>query len=259
MPVRVEQHDDPRLGPAFQPEDQEQRLHSHREQEQRVMAVERPTCQARARDQDRRSPGQAQGTNTPSSLRVARRECEDRPSSRPRRRPSPEPLVRCSSAAVAGLSAFPVCRRRLSAAARRHQLTAPRPPSLAAGLFLRCLRPSVAPRLSRAPLLRLDCPLPGALRPPCLKPQVRSSSPPSSTFSPAHPKPAPRHDGLAGRSPGTDPGPSPPLHRKRRRRSALVTTKTEDSAIAAAPSIGDRRGPPSGTSAPIATGISAAL
>ena len=67
------------------------------------------------------------------------------------------------------------------------------------------------------------------------------------------------HDGLGGRSLGTDPGPSPPLHRKRRRRSALVTTKTEDSAIAAAPSIGDRRGPPRGTSAPIATGISAAL
>ena len=43
------------------------------------------------------------------------------------------------------------------------------------------------------------------------------------------------------------------------RRSAFPTTKTEDVAIAAAASIGDSCGPPKGTSAPAATGISATL
>ncbi len=49
------------------------------------------------------------------------------------------------------------------------------------------------------------------------------------------------------------------VHPARLNRKALVTTKTEDSAIAPAPSIGESCGPPKGTSTPIATGISAVL
>ena len=45
----------------------------------------------------------------------------------------------------------------------------------------------------------------------------------------------------------------------RRRRKALVSTNTDDPAMAAAASIGDSCGPPNGTRTPAATGISAAL
>lgn len=45
----------------------------------------------------------------------------------------------------------------------------------------------------------------------------------------------------------------------RRRRSAFVSTKTDEKAIAPAASIGESCGPPNGTSTPAATGISATL